>query len=250
MQTRGWIETLFTPDHDPSHLTIRRRLQDVLAIGALIESSSRPSILSLAFRCRVPSKLTSVTYKIDALETLQKLLNATLDQLHDPSQTQTVAVCSCSHCGALSVYSREYLAHPAGVTQTFSPPSSLSSPGVGADGDLMVYACLLCSSCNVRELTLEKLLAICAGKGVQVTVKSGVDSGATPLHLEQDGFYIEETAIDPLVRSGVAETVMISCNGIRELSLSRGDQRDPLRTADEIASDAWNDAIDSAIISS
>jgi hypothetical protein len=41
---------------------------------------------------------------------------------------------------------------------------------------------------------------------------------------------------------------MVSCNGIRELSLGHRSQGDTLRTADEIASDAWNDAIDSAIV--
>lgn len=221
----------------------------MLAVGALIDSSGRPNIMSLAFRCKAPSKLANVTYKIEAIEMLQRLLNAALDQLHESSsQTQSVAVCSCAHCGALSVYSREYLAHPAGVTQVFSSRSSEPADAVRADGDLMVFACLLCSSCNVRELTLEKLLSIYASKGVEVTIKSGVDSGAAPLHLEQEGFFIEETPIDLSVRSGVAETVMVSCNGIRELSLGHRSQGDSLRTADEIASDAWNDAIDSAIV--
>lgn len=187
-------------------------------------------MLSLALRCKNPAKLTTVIYKLDANELLVVFLNATLGQLYQSSSSQ-ITVCSCVNCGALSAFSREYIAHPAGCVRTYPL-------------DLVVYACLLCSSSNLREISFEKLLSVCESKGAALTVKTSVDADLAPLHLELDGFYIEETPID---RSGASEVVLVACNGIREIASGRQAPSAPLRTADELAADAWNAAIEAAM---
>lgn len=235
MQGHGWVEAIAATDQSAQTVTIRRDLDDSIAIGALVESTGRPHIITLELqREPLPATSSRVTYKVDTVTTLQKLLNVAVDHLYQTPKNQ-ISACNCANCGAVSLYSRDYLAVNASTL--------LKRSGPGAEISITVYACLLCSSRNVREVSFEKFQKICSSKGIEVTLKTTAELVSGPSHLEQDGFLIEERLLDPNANPEASEIILISNNGLREVTSRQG----AFSSSKDFASDDWSDAIADAI---
>ncbi|KAI9987452.1 hypothetical protein PInf_023491 [Phytophthora infestans] len=214
VKSRELIER-FTVSDDKEPITITRWLPDVVAVGTSMHPN-RAKILTMKMRPRGSSGVADAAYQFDAIASLETLLAPLVARLYQQYKGRIV-ICTCANCGALSLLSPKYPARTE------------------ADDALMVYSCLLCSSCNVREASFKKLVALCAGEGV--TIPSSIPLAPPPWETITEGFYIEEpVASDP---SSMHECVMVSCNGIREFAAPTAE----VGRNDEAHSDELNDAI-------
>jgi hypothetical protein len=222
LQSRELIER-FAGSDDKDPITIARWLPDIVAVGTSIHSS-RAKIITMKLQPRGSASVGDAAYQFDTVTSMESLLSALVARLYQQFKGRIV-ICNCASCGALSLLTPKY-------------------PGE-ADGALVVYSCLLCSSCNVRETSFKKLVAICANEGV--AIPSSIPLAPPPWETITEGFYVEEpAAVNPTAGSGMRECVMISCNGIREVaapSIESG-------TRDEGHSDELNDAIVHAMATS
>lgn len=218
LQPRELIER-FTVSDGKEPIAITRWLPDVVAVGTSIHSS-RAKIITMKLRPRVSSSVADAAYQFDVIASMETLLSALVARLYQQNKGRVV-ICNCANCGALSLLTPKY-------------PERAE-----ADEVLMVYSCLLCSSCNVREASFKKLVAICANEGI--TIPSSIPLAPPPWETITEGFYIEEpAATDTSSGSAMHECRMISNNGIREVAAPSFEQ-----TGDnhEVHSDEWNDAI-------
>ncbi|RLN72775.1 hypothetical protein BBJ28_00008128 [Nothophytophthora sp. Chile5] len=218
---REFVESFSIADREKP-ITISRWLPDLVAVGFSIHSS-RAKIVTMKLRQRGCSSVTDAAYQIDAAGTLELLLSSLVARLHQQHKGRVVA-CSCANCGALSQFTGEY---PARNKEE--------------DDAVLVYSCLLCSSCNVRETSFKKLVAVCASEGI--AIPSSIPLAPPPWETLTEGFYIEEpVATEASSSSGMRECVMVSCHGIREV-LGSSDQQLGANAGHEVHSDEWNDAI-------
>ncbi|KAF1772092.1 Leucine-rich repeat domain, L domain-like [Phytophthora cactorum] len=205
IKSRELIER-FTVSDDKDPIAITRWLPSIVAVGTSMHSS-RAKIITMKLRPRGSSSVADAAYQFDAVASLGTLLTPLVARLYQQYKGH-IMICNCANCGALSLLTPKYPARTE------------------ADEMLMVYSCLLCSSCNVRETSFKKLIALCANEGV--TIPSSIPLAPPPWETITEGFYIEEpAATDP---SSMRECVMVSCNGIREVAaptaeLGRNDER-------------------------
>ncbi|KAL3656868.1 hypothetical protein V7S43_018211 [Phytophthora oleae] len=219
IKSRELVER-FTVSDNKGLITITRWLPDVVAVGASMHSS-RAKITTMKFRPRGSTSVADAAYQFDAVAPLEALFSWLVARLYQQFKGHVV-ICNCANCGALSLLTPKYPARSE------------------ADDALMVYSCLFCSSCNVRETSFKKLVAICANEGV--TIPSSIPLAPPPWETITEGFYIEEpAATDP----GIRECVMVSCNGIREVAAPSID----FGASDEAHSDELSDAIVHAMTS-
>ncbi|KAG6967160.1 hypothetical protein JG687_00004426 [Phytophthora cactorum] len=213
-ESRELIER-FTVSDDKDPIAITRWLPSVVAVGTSMHSS-RAKIITMKLRPRGSSSVADAAYQFDAVASLGTLLTPLVARLYQQYKGH-IMICNCANCGALSLLTPKYPARTE------------------ADEMLMVYSCLLCSSCNVRETSFKKLIALCANEGV--TIPSSIPLAPPPWETITEGFYIEEpAATDP---SSMRECVMVSCNGIREVATPTAE----LGRNDETHSNELNDAI-------
>ncbi|KAG3023511.1 hypothetical protein PC121_g3688 [Phytophthora cactorum] len=214
IKSRELIER-FTVSDDKDPIAITRWLPSVVAVGTSMHSS-RAKIITMKLRPRGSSSVADAAYQFDAVASLGTLLTPLVARLYQQYKGH-IMICNCANCGALSLLTPKYPARTE------------------ADEMLMVYSCLLCSSCNVRETSFKKLIALCANEGV--TIPSSIPLAPPPWETITEGFYIEEpAATDP---SSMRECVMVSCNGIREVATPTAE----LGRNDETHSNELNDAI-------
>lgn len=180
------------------------------------------------------NSLLDVTYQIDSASVLERVLAAVIAHLHasSPQKATAPVVCVCAHCGAVSHLSREYTLH-------FAPATALSS---GASDPFVLYACLLCTSFNVREVSFEKMVAVYNTDGVALSAKRMAPAPALDRHAS-DGFYIEEHEIDASDALHMYECVLISSNGVREVTGPTADHQ----ALDDTRNNAREEAIVQAI---
>ncbi|ETP43817.1 hypothetical protein, variant 1 [Phytophthora nicotianae P10297] len=214
IKSRELIER-FTVSDDKDPIIITRYLRDVVAVGASMHSS-RAKIITMKLRARGSSSVADAAYQFDTVTSLETLLTPLVARLYQQYKGH-ITICNCANCGALSLLTPKYPARTE------------------ANDALVVYSCLLCSSCNVRETSFKKLVRLCANEGV--TIPSSIPLAPPPWETITEGFYIEEpVATDP---SSMRECVMVSCNGIREVAVPTSE----LGRNDEAHSDELNDAI-------
>ncbi|KAF1330347.1 Serine/threonine-protein kinase 11-interacting protein, partial [Globisporangium splendens] len=202
LKTHEIIETSHPNDRE-TPICITRSLPDLVAVGSS-SHSSRARIVTLKMRTPL-NQLVEVTYQIDSIVTLERVLASTIGYLHQQKPSPPV-ICVCANCGAVSHCTREYLVH-------FVPGTPLSS---GATDPFILYSCLLCNSFNVREVTFERMIAVYSADGMTLSAKR-VQSTPLPIPETGDGFYIEEAEIDASEALDMYECVMISSNGVREV---------------------------------
>lgn len=142
-------------------------------------------------------------YQFDMMTSLEALWSLLVVHLYKQYKGRIV-IMKCAHCGALSLLTPKYPAR--------------------ADDALSVYSCLLCLSCNLREISYKKLRAICSDESV--TIPSNIPLAPPRKETIFGGFYIEETTVkDSSSDFGMCECVMISCYGIREVAALTSEQR-------------------------
>ncbi|KAG7389556.1 hypothetical protein PHYPSEUDO_010201 [Phytophthora pseudosyringae] len=217
VKSRELIER-FTASDGKNPIAITRWLPDVVAVGTSMHSS-RARIITMKLLPRGSSNVADAAYQFDVVASMETLLSSLVARLYQQHKGRIV-ICNCANCGAFSLLTPKYPARTE------------------ADDALMVYSCLLCSSCNVRETLFKKLVASCASEGI--TVPSSIPLAPPPWETITEGFYIEEpVGTEPPTGSGMRECVMVSCNGIREVAAPSGE----LGTSDAAHSDELNDAI-------
>lgn len=165
-------ETLELPERPPIVLT--RRLEDILAIGMCWNSSRGKKIL----RLKVASGM-NVTYQIEMLATIERLLR----YLHVQWKRQTRVVCVCVECGGVSQLSRGFLASSCGISEW-----------------AMMYECVVCASPNVREISLDKMVALCGLEGIVLSCRGrrNEPDASNEAMDNGNGFFMEENVIDTL----------------------------------------------------
>ncbi|KAH7484182.1 hypothetical protein KRP22_005358 [Phytophthora ramorum] len=213
IKSRELIERFIVSD-GKRPITITRWLPDVVAVGTSIHSN-RAKIITMKLQPRGASSVADTAYQIDAVASLENLLPTLVARLYQQYKSRIV-ICNCASCGALSLLTPKY-------------PKRIE-----ADDAVMVYSCLLCSSCNVREISFKKLAAICANQGI--AIPSAIPLAPPPWETISEGFYIEEPAATD---ASIRECIMISCNGIREVAAPTVGGTDTR----EVHSDEWSDAI-------
>uniref|UniRef100_A0AAV1TKW1 Dynein axonemal light chain 1 n=1 Tax=Peronospora matthiolae TaxID=2874970 RepID=A0AAV1TKW1_9STRA len=209
------VEDLIVNDgNDP--LTITRWLPNVAAIGTSILSSS----MKIKLRSRVPSASTNAAYQFGSATSLEALLSPLVAYLFQ-QYNGCIVICNCANCRSLSLLTPEQ--RKAGDSPT-------------------VYTCLLCASCNVREVSFKKFVALCANEGI--TIPHTIPLTLPPWEATTEGFYIEEPPpADPAAGTSACECIMVCCNGIREVTAASAKSD----TSDEVHSDEWNDVVVHAV---
>ncbi|KAG1686534.1 hypothetical protein DVH05_006500 [Phytophthora capsici] len=219
IKSRELVER-FTVSDGKGPIAITRWLPDVAAVGVSMHSS-RAKIIMMKFRSRGSTSVADAAYQFDAVVALETLFSWLVARLYQQFKGHVV-ICNCVDCGALSLLTSKYPARSE------------------AEDALMVYSCLFCSSCNVREIPFKKLVAICVNEGV--TIPSSIPLAPPPWEMITEGFYIEEPAgTDP----GMSDCVMVSYNGIREVAVPPAD----VGASDEAHSNEISDAIVHAMTS-
>ncbi|KAI9914031.1 hypothetical protein PsorP6_005734 [Peronosclerospora sorghi] len=195
-------------EKDPT--IIVRSLSDVVAVGTSLHSK----ITATKWRPRGSSSVVDAAYQLATSASLQALFSSLVIHLFHQYKGH-IDICHCASCGALSLLTLRY-------------PERKQ-----AEEQLIVYSCLLCSSCNVREISFKKLVALCANE--DVVIPTSISLAPAPWVAKTEGFYIEEpSATDPATSSNMRECIMVSCNGIREVTPSTVEWH---TTSDEIHSD-------------
>ena len=178
-------------------------------------------MITMKLRSHGSPNVTDAAYQFDAAASLKALLPLLVARLLQQYKSRIV-ICNCANCGALSLLTPRY------------------SEQIEANDPLMVYSCLLCSSCNVREVSFKKLVTLCANEGI--VIPSSIPQAPPPWEAITEGFYIEEPSA---IGSSMRECIMVSCNSIRECTASSVELDN-----DEVHSDEWNDAVVHAMTTS
>ncbi|TDH67074.1 hypothetical protein CCR75_004248 [Bremia lactucae] len=210
VKSQNFFEQLSVCDgKDP--IIISRWLQDVITIGTSFDSS-RAKTISITLLSRRSTSVVSVAYQFDSIALLEKLLLPLFACLYQQYKSRVVG-CNCIDCGAISLFTPKFL------SRTHTDDASI------------VFKCLLCSSCNVREMSSKKLEVICASEGINIS--SCIPLAPPPWELMTEGFYIEELVpTENNYGAGMEECTLYSCNGIREAASTSDEQckNDELRT--------------------
>ncbi|CAH0479238.1 unnamed protein product [Peronospora belbahrii] len=214
----------FTISNGKDPIAITRWLPDVIAVGTSMHSN-RAKIITMKLQSRGLSNTMDAAYQFDSVAPLETLLLSLITRLFQQYKSHIVN-CNCANCGAISL-----------LTPRYPERTEANDP-------LTVYLCLLCSSCNVREISFKKLVALCANEGI--AIPSSISLAPSPREAITEGFYIEEpSATDAAMDSSMHECIMVSCNSIREVTaFSKKLGRD------EVQNDEWNDAIVHAMTTS
>ncbi|CAI5701722.1 unnamed protein product [Peronospora effusa] len=210
----------FTVSDGKDPIAITRWLPDVVAVGTSMHSN-RAKIITMKLRSHGSPNVTDAAYQFESVASLETLLSSLVARLLQQYKSHIV-ICNCANCGALSLLTPRY------------------SERIEAKDPLTVYSCLLCSSCNVREVTFKKLVALCANEGI--VIPSSIPLAPPPWEAITEGFYIEEPSATD---SSMRECMMVSCNSIREVTASSVELG-----KDEVHSEEWNDAIVHAMTTS
>ncbi|CAI5715353.1 unnamed protein product [Peronospora destructor] len=160
----------YTVSDGKDPIAITRWLPDVVAVGTSIHSH-RAKIITMKLRTHGSPNVTDAAYQFDSAASLETLLLSLVARLLQQYRSHIV-ICNCANCGALSLLTPRY-------------PERIE-----ANDPLTVYSCLLCSSCNVREISFKKLVALCANEGI--VISSSIPLGPPPWEAITEGFYIEE----------------------------------------------------------
>ena len=221
LQPQGVVEKLIVNEgNDP--LTITRSFPDIAAVGTSMLSNSAKRI-TMKLRSRVSSVSTDAAYQLSSVTSLEALLSPLIAHLFQ-QYSSCIVLCNCMSCRALSLLTPS---HPERRKDDHLPT---------------VYSCLLCASCDVREVSFKKFVALCANGGI--TIPSSIPLAPPPWEAITEGFYIEEPSpADSGTGASTCEYIMVSCNCIREVTAPSAEPD----TNDEVHSDEWNDVVAHAV---
>ncbi|OWZ20855.1 hypothetical protein PHMEG_0004683 [Phytophthora megakarya] len=200
MKPREFIER-FTVSDGKNPITVTRWLPDVVAVGTSMYSS-RAKIITMKLQPRWSPNVAEAAYQFEVITSLEIVLKLLVARLYQQYRGRIV-ICNCANCGALSLLTPKY-------------------PARMEDGMLVVYSCLICLSCNVRETSFKKFVAICANEGI--AIPRSIPLAPPPWETTTERFYIEEPAATDLASgTDMRECVMVSCNSVREIAFPSGD---------------------------